>query len=203
MFAAEVSAGRKVRPQRSTTTQRMRAPGSARASAAREPEDAAGAAEAEDGQALQIAPEPEPLLQQRVERRRRDPGGRDDDQPVDVHQSEATLGKAVADGSFGEVERGIDIEAGSLRPAMRCEVPVERNAGVSLLDPGVPVDLRQPRERLGAPGEEISGVDGDGLLVEDMLGNGGREREQARHHGGGLSGAGSAVGAPMPPHPAG
>ena len=57
---------------------------------------------------------------------------------------------------------------------MLVEIPGDRHAGVALRDARIAVDFRQPPKRLGACLEQMARMVGDRVLVENMVGNGGR-----------------------------
>jgi hypothetical protein len=59
-------------------------------------------------------------------------------------------------------------------------VPFERNAGITGLDPGVVVDPHHAFDLAGVAVEQPLGAGDDGVLIEPVWGNGGRETEQAR-----------------------
>src|SRR5439155_10096557 len=90
-----------------------------------ETDDAAGAAEPEDRQPSCRTGEPHPLDQQRIKARRRDPCGRYDDNAADLVLAEAGQPERLDGRLLEEIERGGDIDAISLRPAVLMVVPFD------------------------------------------------------------------------------
>src|SRR6516162_2191924 len=135
------SSRRKANAQSSTVRNSTVSPGAAGLGcSAREPDDAAGAAEPKDRKPAYRAPQPHPFDQQRIEARRRDPGRRDDDDAVDLAFVAAGMVEELPGRRFEQIECGREIDAVALCPAVRLIVPFDRHAGVARANSGVGKD---------------------------------------------------------------
>jgi hypothetical protein len=100
-------------------------------------EDPTRATEPKDRQPPHRAAQPHPFDQQRIEARRGDPRGRNDDNAVDIVLVAAGEIKHSTGCRLEKIERGAEIDAVALGPAMLTVVPFDRHAGVSRLNSSV------------------------------------------------------------------
>ena len=111
-----------------------------------EPGDAAGAAKAEHRDAGDVRPEAQPLGAARLQAGRRNPGGRDRHDRVDVRGFQAGLVQRVLGGRDEQLTAPLEIGAGPLRPSCRLGVPGNRLDRAAGPDAGVLEDGRDPVE---------------------------------------------------------
>ena len=147
---------------------------------AREPEHAACAAEAEDGEPPQVAAHAEALHHQRIEARRGHARGRDRDDAVDIVDCQPCPLQAVARRARQQLRRVCHEELAALAPPVRLEIPFERHAGITRVDAGIAVDRQQALEAFAVLGEEDAEARLHVLLMKDIVRHGGGKREKSR-----------------------
>jgi hypothetical protein len=142
---------------------------------ARDARRARDAPEAEGRQPLDILAEAEPGDEQRVDRRRTDPGDRGEQQIVDVGRLEPGRGQSVADSPFGKVGRERDEEGVGLGERREVGVGVEGPREVPGVDAAGGVQALELLPRSWVTGDQGREHGGDlGLRV--------RPRRQDRRH---------------------
>ncbi len=148
---------------------------------ARQADDAAGAAQAEHRQALDVAAHRHALDQARVEAGGGDAGGRGDDDGVDIAGLEPGLFQQRGGDGLQQRDRIVDVERGAFAPAVILLVPVDGHAGIARLDAGVLEDGQQAVD-VAAPAEQMGGPGGDLFLSEAEGRDGAFQGQQARAH---------------------
>ena len=99
------------------------------------------AAEAENRRAPDARGEAQPVHQQGVERRRRDPGDRDEQERVHVGDPEARAFERGPHGPLADLERHLDPGVVGLAPRLEAAVGLQRQREVPAAHENVPVEL--------------------------------------------------------------
>ncbi len=130
-----------------------------------------------------IRAQPQPPHEQRVQAGGRDTGRRDAT-TQSICPPRARRRRGFARGFFDQLGRVLEIERVALGPTMRPIVPVDRHGRIARIDAGIAENrdhaveiVLNPARHAEDPWRAVSEIP---LLGEDMLRNGGGEREQAR-----------------------
>ena len=139
MLALVSSSRRSASEQSSTATSSTLVPGRAwaRRAAIARPETPPAQPRPNTGTRVDVGPESHPAGDARLETRRRDAGGADGHDRVDIAAGEVRARQCLLGGidkqRFGAFEKGL----GAFRPAARFKIPVERLHAVTLDDAGI------------------------------------------------------------------
>jgi len=150
-------------------------------SGADEPARASGAAEAEEGPALRVPPQPEARREEGVHARRREAGRRHEDEVVHRLGPNAGPREAGARGLLGERRPRLHVVGVALLEGAPREVVLRRKREVALPDPGVE-DAHHALERRHVAVEPLA-VRARLLLSDDVRRKSGGDRFDPCHRG--------------------